>query len=1004
MNFDHAQLISELDQEDIFTDIDPELNHFSQLYPELSSTYKSDYYDIPKFNTIFSNNSKDLSLIHINIRSLFHKIDHLQALFDQLIVNFDVICFTESWLNDSNKNLVNMSGYLGFHSLRINRMGGGISMYVRDKFKIKIIHNCTVSNFNLETLFLSLIIDSQHFTIATVYKPPQVDFPIFIEAWNFLINTLTSNQSRDLIICGDFNIDLFSNLSEPFQDAIFSQSFIPIINKPTRITDTSATLIDNILINNPSNFTSGILLYDISDHLPIFIIRKHILMNNSNPNTFVKLNFREINLRTIDCMCAELQSRLSELDFNTNDVNISLNSLENLIFELYYRFCPIKTKTISIKQYSKPWITREILHNVKKRQAYFILFKQNKVDRNFYFNYRNFVTNLIRISKKQYFEYKFHQFKNNSRKMWEIINNVIGNRAFKDKKISNLKVGQELITDNKLIADNFNHFFVNIGPNISRNVTGNVSTDHRNYLDNNYLHSCYLNPTYPAEVFNIINSFKNKTTSNTSIIPIQILKSISHIIDLPLSIIINKSFISGIFPDNLKLSRVIPIFKSGEKDDMNNYRPISLLPNFSKIFEKIIYRRMLNYIERNNILNSCQYGFRKNLSTSHALLDQFQYLYDSLDDGNFVFSVFLDFRKAFDSLDHNILFSKLQHYGFRGTVLSLIKSYLSDRKQYSFVNGVSSGYCNITHGVPQGSNLGPLLFLIFINDLLNSSSLFKFILFADDSTLSTCIPKKAIDIPQYVDIINNELDEVNKWILSNKICINTDKTKYILFSYRSSADLPPICIGRSAIERSASLKFLGVMIDEHLTFKNHVQYISKKISRSVGILNKLKFYLPIEPLKSIYSAFVLPYLNYAIEIWYAGYKNVTQRIFILQKKAIRAVNNLDFNSHTSNSFLEMKTLKVEDLHKFKISMIMYFAANNEGYDFLSKRLIINNHIYSTRNSNLFILPRYRLAKSQRSALYFGMKLSNNLLNHHFQLSLSMYKNLIKCHFLSQYSN
>ena len=413
---------------------------------------------------------------------------------------------------------------------------------------------------------------------------------------------------------------------------------------------------------------------------------------------------------------------------------------------------------------------------------------------------------------------------------------------------------------------------------------------------------------------------------------------------------------------------------------------------------------MLSYIEKNKILNSCQYGFRKNLSTSHALLDHFQYLYDSLDDGNFVFSIFLDFRKAFDSLDHNILFSKLQHYGFRGTVLSLIISYLSDRKQYTFVNGVSSDYKNIAHGVPQGSNLGPLLFLIFINDLPNSSSLFKFLLFADDSTLSTCIPKSAINIPQYVEIINNELDEVNKWILSNKISINTEKTKYILFSYRSTADLPPIFIGRSKIEKSTSLKFLGVVVDEHLTFKNHVQYISIKISRSIGILNKLKFYLPIEPLKSIYSAFILPYLNYAIEISYAGYKNVTERIFILQKKSIRAVNNLEFNAHTTDNFFDMKTLKLDDIYKYKISLIMYFAANNKGYDFICRRLTIQNHNYNTRSSIFFMLPRYRLSKSQRCVLYFGIKMSNNFLNQHFQLSLPMYKKIVKYNFLNQYSN
>ena len=196
------------------------------------------------------------------------------------------------------------------------------------------------------------------------------------------------------------------------------------------------------------------------------------------------------------------------------------------------------------------------------------------------------------------------------------------------------------------------------------------------------------------------------------------------------------------------------------------------------------------------------------------------------------------------------------------------------------------------------------------------------------------------------------------------------------------------------------------MVDENVTFRNHVHYISNKLSRSVGILNKLKVFLPFEALKSIYSAFILPYLNYAIEIWYAGYQNVTKRIFVLQKKSIRAVNNLDFNAHTSASFLSMRTLKLEDLYKLKISVVMYYAVHHRGHDCLTRRLSIHsyNHNYNTRNSNLFVLPRYKLSKSQRSVLYFGIKLSNSLLSRYFHLSLSMFKNAIRNHFVSQYSN
>ena len=319
------------------------------------------------------------------------------------------------------------------------------------------------------------------------------------------------------------------------------------------------------------------------------------------------------------------------------------------------------------------------------------------------------------------------------------------------------------------------------------------------------------------------------------------------------------------------MQKIVPIFKDGERSEINHYRPISILPIFSKIFERIIHKRVYNYCEFFDILHPSQYGFRKNRSTSQAIIDHLQYLYNNIDNDNVVFSMFLDFRKAFDTVDIDVLLSKLHFYGIRGVELSLFKSYLTGRKQYTSIQGVNSEIEQLTHGVPQGSVLGPFLFLIFINDLPNASTFFKYVLFADDSTVSTPIPyNSSFSTQHFADIINCELGKIHRWLLSNKIAINCDKTKFIIFSYGRYYALPPIFIGSSQIGQTDHTKFLGILIDQNLNFKHHINYIASKLSKSVGILYKLKYFLPETVLKLLYFSFVHPYLVYAIEAWFAA--------------------------------------------------------------------------------------------------------------------------------------
>jgi hypothetical protein len=385
-----------------------------------------------------------------------------------------------------------------------------------------------------------------------------------------------------------------------------------------------------------------------------------------------------------------------------------------------------------------------------------------------------------------------------------------------------------------------------------------------------------------------------------------------------------------------------------------------------------------------------------------AILDQMNFLYQNLDSDQVVLSIFLDFRKAFDTVDHTILISKLQFYGVRGVALDWFQSYLFNRQQYTVINDCKSNLRNISHGVPQGSILGPLLFLIFINDLPNSSNLFKYILFADDSTLSASFPKTDMEIAIK---INNELVSVNSWLDTNKICMNVDKTKFITFSYKRNIDIPMLKMGNADISEVDNIKFLGMHLDRHLLFKNHVDYISTKLSKSVGILYKLKYFLPPEILKIIYFSLVQPYIYYGIEAWFASHKNVTDKVVIMQKKACRAMNNLSYTEHTGIYFKSMNILKIEDLYSFQVLVYMYKTINLDHDRHLLDHLRHQSdvHSHSTRNRESYNIMRFNKAKSQFSIIYAGVKLWNSIPNIIKQsTSLFTFKFKLKQHFVSKY--
>ena len=375
------------------------------------------------------------------------------------------------------------------------------------------------------------------------------------------------------------------------------------------------------------------------------------------------------------------------------------------------------------------------------------------------------------------------------------------------------------------------------------------------------------------------------------------------------------------------MAKITPLHKKDSKLDHLNYRPISLLSALSKIFEKVLYVRMYNFITNNNLFYGRQYGFRHKYSTNHALISLTEHIKSNLDQKNIVCGIFIDLEKAFDTVNHSILCDKLYQYGFRGEFNSLIKSYLYNRKQFVSINGFDSKIKTVTCGVPQGSSLGPLLFLIYINDFrycLNNSYSGHF---ADD----TYIMYANKNIKSIETVINYELKLATKWMNLNKLSLNVNKTQLILFhSKYKKLDLKNCSIklsGKKLLPLDY-VKYLGIYLDKHLSWDYHISQLSKKLSRSNGILSKLRHNAPLNIRLQVYYAIFYSYLSYGCAMWGLSSESNLNIIRILQKKCMRIITFSDFNSHTNQLFLNNEILKIDEIIKLNQLKLIYDYKNN----------------------------------------------------------------------------
>lgn len=831
---------------------------------------------VSDFNTSYVINNHSLKIFQWNVRGInnLFKFDEILQTIDGIHTEIDVIVIGETMLKRENCNLYEIPNYKSVFSCR-EESSGGLAVYVSKNLKSKVRKNVHVNGFH--HIHIEISLKGHYYDIHGIYRPPNYDFNVFSD---YLEDILTSTKPNNFcLLVGDVNVPVnHANLNTVAKYKMTLESFSFVTTNTYATRPASENILDHVIckLNDTSRIRNDTIDFiGLSDHIPVITSFKTKTFKEPMVLSKKIINHYQLNqdfttfLNSID-MVIDAQATLQ-----------SIISTYNILLERYSRTV---YKKVNIKGNCCPWMTLDLWTLIRIKENYLQRVKRNPLDQHLREMLKYVSKKLDSMkckTKKLYFENLLTNTPHS--KLWKNIRSIFGNSK-NQETITLINNGTE--TSNKLeVCNIFNHFFSNIGQNLADNIPASDTCPLRNV--NRVLESVFLRPSSVNEVILLIHNLNNKKSSGPDNIPAAIIKNNALTFAKILYQIFNLIVQTGSYPDCLKIAKVVPIFKSGETSDCNNYRPISTLSVFNKILEKMLVTRILNFLNQHDVFYRFQYGFRQGSSTQTAVLELVDDIVEGIDKGKFVGGLFLDLKKAFDTLNHDILLKKLERYGIRGIANNVIKSYLTNRKQFVHIGGESSNLVPIKVGVPQGSNIGPLLFLLFINDLgrlpLNGTAR----LFADDTALF--YPDK--DIHTIIQLMEKDLRTLNEYFNANLLSLNASKTKYMIFRSirRIEPDHDNPRLGSNVIEKVNCFKYLGIHFDPVLSWINHINLIEKRVSSYIGILWRVRLFVPTKTLLTYYFAYIHSQLNYLVSVWGLTASSHLIKLQTLQNRCLKII-------------------------------------------------------------------------------------------------------------------
>jgi len=1025
------------DFSNIYTKNDDNDDEQSDFIPLKDSQYYIEDDFLGLLNSKNYSNKNSLKIVTLNIANLLSKLSGLKTLINRISNEENrpnLIVITETHLKhegrqgyDENELVNLLPGYKFFHCDRKRKKGGGVGFFIENELALRA--EVETEGYFVEEVFEGMIIKIpkiiarqgngplRDLVVLGLYRQPGTgNIDQFL---NLLEATLTKidKNSNEIIVSGDMNLDLLKYESHTptsrYLDIMVAHKLLPAIVRPTRIKNSSATLIDHFFTRGEDTMGSGILLSEITgnygqtDHFPIFCILRLKPEINKKDKFFLKSFFTTDGHKK---RREGLKKHNWQNLYSKNDPNEIYDQIQETYCMHYQQNLTTKMVKANSYRYARdPWITTDILKDMKKRDRLFK--KRDKKEE--YKRLRNEIVKKVRNAEREFTANRINESWNNIKEQWKTLKKVINKTNDKTGIPSAFQHNGRWINDTEEIACHMNDYYSQVGPKTNEEVGESKKTADF-YLNKNMeknINSILTSNFCENDIVSACKKLNLKKSSDAYGISQAILLTDIDQISLPVTHLMNRSLSHGVCPDSSKIARVIPVYKNkGDRHLFTNYRPISLLPAISKIMEKLIYDKIFSFLVRYQILFKSQYGFRKGHNTTHATLDFLQTIEKALENDEYAIGIFCDLSKAFDTLNHEILIKKLEHYGIRGNFLAWLKSYLQNRAQFVDIDGVRSTCKPITVGVPQGSILGPLLFLIYVNDLPAALEKLRPIMFADDTNLIL----RGKNLSELKTVLENELNELDDYFKANKLKLNIDKTKLMCFRKKSDkfvkSDLN-IPLDNAIINCVDEISFLGFVLDSHLSWDAHCCKVANKVSQITGLLGRFKKILPTKALKTLYNSLLMSHVQYGIEIWGGSSNKHKKRIIISQKRAIRHICKSYRLAHTEPRMKDLGLLRLPDQHQLQCAKLAYDIVNAKCPDTLKHKfeLSINTHSHSLRSTSQNPLElRQVLTKKKSSSTSFsvlGPKIWNEVPERLKKLDNQMsFRKQLKKHILESYNN